>query len=322
MTALARFLACLVAATLRERGRPRLGRGPAGARGRPAHRAGHRRLGCRAARASPSPCARPRQERRPRLVTDGVGQYTSPSAAAGALRRHLRAVGLRVAHPPGVELRPGELFILDQQLGLASLAETVAGRRRGARASAARHRRRLRPRRPRPRRCGWWRRKKPEADARAGGAAGLGLRARPAGRRQPDDWPPGRPPRRARPPALRPRRRPGARRRRRPGPRDRPEPGRAAPLPRRRSRHPVGQVGPVRRADGRPHPGRRSRRSDTSVAIVVYACGELFAGDTVEPFDALPVWTAQGLRTPQYDDPPRSSSASTARRSARRASSW
>ena len=41
----------------------------------------------------------------------------------------------------------------------------------------------------------------------------------------------------------------------------------------------------------------------TSVAVVVYACGELFAGDTVEPFDALPMWTAQGLRTPQFDDP-------------------
>jgi hypothetical protein len=43
--------------------------------------------------------------------------------------------------------------------------------------------------------------------------------------------------------------------------------------------------------------------SATSVAVVVYACGELFAGDTVEPFDALPMWTAQGLRTPQFDDP-------------------
>lgn len=41
----------------------------------------------------------------------------------------------------------------------------------------------------------------------------------------------------------------------------------------------------------------------TSVAVVVYACGELFAGDTVEPFDALPMWTAQGLRTPHFDDP-------------------
>lgn len=41
----------------------------------------------------------------------------------------------------------------------------------------------------------------------------------------------------------------------------------------------------------------------TSVAMVVYACGELFAGDAVEPFDALPMWTAQGLRTPQFDDP-------------------
>lgn len=44
---------------------------------------------------------------------------------------------------------------------------------------------------------------------------------------------------------------------------------------------------------------------DSSVAVVVYACGELFAGDTVEPFDALPMWTARGLGTPQYDEPAR-----------------
>lgn len=47
-------------------------------------------------------------------------------------------------------------------------------------------------------------------------------------------------------------------------------------------------------------PGERS-----STAIVVYACSELFAGDTVQPFDALPVMTAQGLREPHYDDPAR-----------------
>ena len=41
----------------------------------------------------------------------------------------------------------------------------------------------------------------------------------------------------------------------------------------------------------------------SSVAVVVYTCGELFAGDTVEPFDALPVMTAKGLGTPQFDDP-------------------
>ena len=40
-----------------------------------------------------------------------------------------------------------------------------------------------------------------------------------------------------------------------------------------------------------------------SVVVVVYACGELFAGDTVEPFDALPLLTAQGVLAPSYDDP-------------------
>lgn len=43
----------------------------------------------------------------------------------------------------------------------------------------------------------------------------------------------------------------------------------------------------------------------TSVAVVVYACGELFAGDAVEPFDALPVMTVRGPGTPQYDSPAR-----------------
>lgn len=43
----------------------------------------------------------------------------------------------------------------------------------------------------------------------------------------------------------------------------------------------------------------------SSVAVVVYACGELFAGDVVEPFDALPVLTAKGLGTPKYDEPAR-----------------
>jgi len=41
----------------------------------------------------------------------------------------------------------------------------------------------------------------------------------------------------------------------------------------------------------------------SSVAVVVYTCGELFAGDVVEPFDALPLMTARALGTPQFDDP-------------------
>jgi hypothetical protein len=43
----------------------------------------------------------------------------------------------------------------------------------------------------------------------------------------------------------------------------------------------------------------------SSVAVVVYACGELMAGDSVEPFDAQPMWTAGEVGTPQFDDPGR-----------------
>ena len=43
----------------------------------------------------------------------------------------------------------------------------------------------------------------------------------------------------------------------------------------------------------------------SSVAVVVYTCGELFAGDGVEPFDALPLMTAKALGAPQFDDPAR-----------------
>jgi hypothetical protein len=40
-----------------------------------------------------------------------------------------------------------------------------------------------------------------------------------------------------------------------------------------------------------------------SVAVVVYSCGELMAGDLVEPFEAQPMWTAGEIGTPQFDDP-------------------
>lgn len=44
---------------------------------------------------------------------------------------------------------------------------------------------------------------------------------------------------------------------------------------------------------------------ETSTAVVVYACGELSAGDTVEPFDPLPLLSAEGAGTPVFDDPAR-----------------
>jgi hypothetical protein len=43
----------------------------------------------------------------------------------------------------------------------------------------------------------------------------------------------------------------------------------------------------------------------TSVAVVVYTCGELFAGDSIEPFDPLPLLSAQASGAPQFDDPAR-----------------
>lgn len=41
----------------------------------------------------------------------------------------------------------------------------------------------------------------------------------------------------------------------------------------------------------------------SSVAVVVYTCGELYAGDVVEPFDALPVMTVNATGAPHFDDP-------------------
>jgi Carboxypeptidase regulatory-like domain len=44
-------------------------------------------------------------------------------------------------------------------------------------------------------------------------------------------------------------------------------------------------------------------RSDSAAAVVVYLCGELFAGDSVEPFDPQPLLSALSPGTPQFDQP-------------------
>ena len=44
-------------------------------------------------------------------------------------------------------------------------------------------------------------------------------------------------------------------------------------------------------------------RSDSSAAVVVYLCGELLAGDAVEPFDPQPALAALAPGTPQFDAP-------------------
>jgi hypothetical protein len=42
-----------------------------------------------------------------------------------------------------------------------------------------------------------------------------------------------------------------------------------------------------------------------ALAAVVYACSEFYAGDTVEPFDPMPLWRTAPAGTPQYSEPAR-----------------
>ena len=42
-----------------------------------------------------------------------------------------------------------------------------------------------------------------------------------------------------------------------------------------------------------------------SIAVVVYTCGELYAGDSIEPFDPLPLLSARTSGAPHFDDPAR-----------------
>jgi hypothetical protein len=42
-----------------------------------------------------------------------------------------------------------------------------------------------------------------------------------------------------------------------------------------------------------------------STAVVVYACGEFLAGDAIERFDAMPMWTALSPGTPHFEEPAR-----------------
>ncbi|MEO8681713.1 MAG: carboxypeptidase-like regulatory domain-containing protein [Vicinamibacterales bacterium] len=44
-------------------------------------------------------------------------------------------------------------------------------------------------------------------------------------------------------------------------------------------------------------------RPENSDVVVVYACGEFMAGDSIEPFDAMPMWTSLDPGKPQFDDP-------------------
>ena len=42
---------------------------------------------------------------------------------------------------------------------------------------------------------------------------------------------------------------------------------------------------------------------DSATAVVIYACGEFYAGDAIEPFEPLPIVATQVGQAPGYDDP-------------------
>ena len=59
------------------------------------------------------------------VVTDNVGQYKTPPLAPGTYAVTFEMPGFESRTNPSVVLGPGEVFVLDRQLGLAQLTETV-----------------------------------------------------------------------------------------------------------------------------------------------------------------------------------------------------
>lgn len=59
------------------------------------------------------------------VVTDAVGQYQTPPLPAGTYAVSFEMSGFETRTNPTVVLNAGEVFILDRQLGLAQLTETV-----------------------------------------------------------------------------------------------------------------------------------------------------------------------------------------------------
>lgn len=219
-------------------------------------------------------------------VTDGVGQYLSPALPPGTYSVTFELSGFESRTVPLVQLRAGEVFILDRQLALAAVSETVD--------VVALAPRVLDP--PRP---------EPPARPRAKPVPKEVL-ASVCGPTQP----------RSADPAI----------------------GRIVGSQNQPGRELFGDAD-LLLLDAGTDAGvqlgqnlvarRLFRVSDNSVplnkasfgegaagliqvvevsagsatAVVVYACGEFYVGDAVEPFDALPMWTARDVGTPHYDDP-------------------
>lgn len=228
------------------------------------------------------------------IVTNGFGQYFSPALPPGKYRVSFALSGFETRSSL-VELRPGEMFILDRQLELASLKETVevvapAPTPPVPPSSAPPPLRVEAPKRPHP---------LPVPQEALASVCGPGQPARPdlalghvvAHRDDPNRLLYG-----------------GGdilvvdvgesagvatghnfvvRRRFRVGDKS---------LPVERASFGEQTAGLIQVVEASP---------ESSVAVVVYTCSEFFAGDAIEPFDALPMWTSQEPGIPQFDEPAR-----------------
>jgi hypothetical protein len=226
------------------------------------------------------------------VVTDRVGQYVTPPLPPGTYAVTFEMPGFQARESPAVVLGPGEVFILDRQLDLAALTETVmvtgeAPPEEPAGPEPLRPPLRVRPQtQPVPKVvlasvCG------PAMPEEASGALGHVVSHRDDPRRElygngdvlvldvgadmgmrvGDNF--------------------VVRRRFRYG-------DKGAPLKQATfGQHTAGLIQVVEATPA------------TSVAVVVYVCGELMAGDSVEPFDPLPAVVARAEGEPAFDDPAR-----------------
>ncbi|MEZ5285685.1 MAG: carboxypeptidase-like regulatory domain-containing protein [Vicinamibacterales bacterium] len=228
------------------------------------------------------------------VVTDEVGQYVTPALPAGTYAVTFELAGFEGRVSPSVMVRPGELFLLDRQLDLAALTETVtvtgsapAPEPPPAAAEPERPRRPLRTRPevvpvPRPvlaSVCG------PAVPDDSNIALGHIVSHRDDARREMygngdvlvldvgADM------------GMKPGANFVVRRRFRYG--DKSAPTKQATY----GQHTAGLIQVVEATPA------------TAVAVLVYVCGEVMAGDAIEPFDPLPVLSAASAGEPAFDDP-------------------
>jgi hypothetical protein len=69
--------------------------------------------------------ASPRLAKPITVFTDGVGQYSSPPLQSATYNVKFELSGFETRTNPAIYLQPGDVFVLDRQMALASVAETV-----------------------------------------------------------------------------------------------------------------------------------------------------------------------------------------------------